>query len=139
MVQRTITSGGLSDLATRQATIDSLKVNMQSGKIIYRSDMVSLVNLWNSWASHSHSITDRYGIANYGNTNPPGYSSTGSNENDTSNGPTFTTAGGSTLVGVGGLTAPAVNAVISHSLINAMANSFQNGLNHYHGWDDRSS
>ena len=132
MVTRTIASSGINggyDVTGSQNTINYLKGTMVAGAKIYASDINALISLWNSFNGHTHGISDLYGIKNFGNTNPPGYSTNGNYENDTTGGPTLNGDIGG--VGQGGL--------IYASKVNELVNALSGQGNHYHGWDDRSS
>lgn len=132
MAQRTIASSGINggyDVGGSQGTINYLKGAMVAGAKVYASDVNALISLWNSFNGHTHGISDLYGIKNFGNTNPPGYSTDGNYENDTTGGPTLNGDIGG--VGSGG--------TIAASKVNELVNAVAGGASHYHGWDDRSS
>lgn len=133
MASRTITSTGINggyDVAASQNTINYLKGVMVQNARINVADINSLISLWNSFNDHTHGLQDRYGIKDFGNTNPSGYATDpGSYENDTTGGPSLNGDIGG--VGSGG--------VIYASKINELVNAVSGGASHYHGWDDRSS
>lgn len=134
MVTRTISSSNINggyDVGGSQNTINYLKGVMVAGAKINASDINSLISLWNSFNGHTHGIQDRYGIKDFGNTNPPGYAGPpdGSYENDTTGGPSLNGDIGG--VGSGG--------TITAGKINELVNAFAGQGSHYHGWDDRSS
>lgn len=132
MAQRSITSGGINggyDVGGSQTIINYLKSVMVAGNKINVSDVNSLISLWNNFNGHTHSISDLYGIYNYGNTNPPGYSSSGSFENDTSNGPNLS----------GDIGAVSSGGTITAAKINELISAMSGQANHSHTWNDRAS
>ena len=72
------TSGMVSpSSATIQSSIDSLRTSIAAGATIQASHINSLLAIWRSFNDHYHTVDDLIGIADYGNTNPPGYSASG--------------------------------------------------------------
>lgn len=59
-------------LTNFSATIANLRARMAIGQKIYYSDIVNLINLYNSWRTHTHTPTDALWIS-YGNAVPGGY------------------------------------------------------------------
>lgn len=130
MATRTISTGGASNID--QGTINTLKSVMTTGSIIYASHVNSLITLWNNFNGHTHTISDLYGIRDYGDgVGNPGYAgSPGSIESDTSGGP----------VGLNGdIGGVAVGGSITAAKHNELRNAVAGQLSHYHSWDDRSS
>lgn len=132
MVQRTISSSGINggyDVTSSQNTINALKGTMISGARIYASDVNALISLWNSFNGHTHGISDLYGIKDFGNTNPSGYSTDGNFESDTTGGPGLN--GDIATISQGG--------TIYASKINELVSAVSGGASHSHSWDDRTS
>jgi hypothetical protein len=129
MATREINTSGATGID--QATINTLKSVMVQGAVIYAVHVNSLITLWNNFIGHSHTISDLYGIKEFGNTNPSGYAgSPGSSESDTTGAP----------VGLNGaIGGVSQGQAISHSKYNELRNAVAGQLAHYHTWDDRAS
>ena len=132
MATRSVTTSGINggyNVAASQGVIDTLKVNMASGKVIYASDINSLISLWNSFNGHTHGISDLYGIKNFGNTNPSGYSTNGNYENDTTDAANLS----ADISGVG------QGSLVYAAKVNELVTAFRGRGNHSHTWADRTS
>lgn len=132
MATRSVTTSGINggyNVAASQGVIDTLKVNMASGKVIYASDINSLISLWNSFNGHTHGISDLYGIKNFGNTNPSGYSTNGNYENDTTDAANLS----ADISGVG------QGSLVYAAKVNELVTAFSGRGNHSHTWADRTS
>lgn len=125
------TSGMKGPLSsTVQATIDSLRSTFVANTDIQASHINSLLALWRSFNDHYHTAdNDLYGIADYGNTNPPGYSSAGSYDGAKNTG----AMGGAEPTDV------AVGDTILASKHEEIRVAFQSANDHVHTIDDRSS
>lgn len=132
MASVTRTSGGVTyDANAFQNRLNALRSKFVADGMITAADFNELVSLWNIFNDHQHSISDLYGIKDYGDgSGNPGYSTSGNYEADY----LYTPSG---LAGdVGGV---GVGNIIYASTQNALSNALGGGANHYHGWDDRSS
>jgi hypothetical protein len=65
----------INDVTTSDVT--TLLVNIQSGKVIYASDISTINSLINSWCQHYHFVSDEYGVHSYGNQDPDHYGNSG--------------------------------------------------------------
>ena len=110
----TRTTGGYAG-ALDQATINDIRTRMGSGKLIYRSDVLSIYNgLFNS-AGHTHYYYDQISLHDYGNVDG-GSSAVGRD-----------TGGGSN-----GQSAPGLSAVIYASQVSTMQSAATGWRNHSH-------
>jgi hypothetical protein len=69
MAQSERTTSGMigPDSATIQATINTLKDAMVIGATVQAAHINSLLSMWRQFNDHYHSVSDLYGIDNYGN------------------------------------------------------------------------
>jgi hypothetical protein len=69
MAQSERTTSGMigPDSATIQATINTLKDAMVIGATVQATHINSLLSMWRQFNDHYHSVSDLYGIDNYGN------------------------------------------------------------------------
>lgn len=54
------------NVSALQSLIDTLRANMAAGKAITASDMNQLINAYNSWIQHTHTVADLLGIDTFG-------------------------------------------------------------------------
>ena len=142
----TITSatGGMVNPASAdlQSTINSLLTSVNTGEVVTADQINSIVSLYNSFIGHVHSVSDLYGIFNYGDGLGTPYSSSGNYEYKNTgtaadyyywdaNG-FYVAAGFSTLNGVS--SGDTITAV-KH---NELANTINGVQGHFHEWNDRT-
>ena len=117
-----------------ETTISDLRSKLVAGRIIYASEINTLISMWNRFNDHFHRADDLYGIDNYGNVGSYG----GSGAYDTTNEATYRLQdSGITNAGdVGGVDNTQTITATKHNEISARYNS-ANGHSHY--FDDRTS
>ena len=130
------TSSGMEDPGRTEieTTISDLRSKLVAGRIIYASEINTLITMWNRFNDHFHRADDLYGIDNYGNVGSYG----GSGAYDTTNEATYRLQdSGITNAGdVGGVDNTQTITATKHNEISARYNS-ANGHSHY--FDDRTS
>ena len=116
--------------STSLPIITALKAAMVTGATVLASDVNALISLWNAFNSHTHGVTDLYGIYDFGNINPPGYAGPpGSSEPTTTAGPNL----------VGDIGTVVVGGLITASKANELVTAFAGKASHTHQWTDRTS
>jgi hypothetical protein len=82
MPQYTTTTNNV--IGSFSGVIAAYRAKIATGEKIYYNDIVNIINLYNSWVGHTHTVTDVLWVA-YGNTSP--YSDT--SESRTTSAPTL--------------------------------------------------
>jgi hypothetical protein len=129
-----------SDSGNWATYISRLQTNMQSGKLIYASDIALLNQLVSDMAGHYHTYTDYYQV---GGSMPAGATAAGFGNLDSAHGQNtnnYTTTENSSGPGVGSASAsPSSGGQITAAFYNSMA-SIVNGLrSHSHTITDQTS
>ena len=127
-------TGGINnyDVNWFQNVINDLRNQFVQDGTISAWHMNNLLTLWNVFNDHTHSISDIYGIHDYGDgLGNPGYSGTGSYEYESTYGPSNVSGD------VGGVTGDV--DVITSGKHNEIRDRLAAGGSHYHGWDDRGA
>lgn len=106
-------------------TVNTLRGNMASGKVLYAADVNSLISMYNTMVGHTHTYTDAYQLATFGNN--------GDRNNYTEN---KTTTAPVSAAGIAGVTANTVVYASQHNSIAAQSRILQS---HYHQINDRTS
>jgi hypothetical protein len=132
MPQRIINTGGMTGptSASLQTTITNKLNLIQSGSIIYATDINDIISTYNSFLTHFHQISDLYGIFNFGDGLGSPYSGSGNFEADSSSAATYPSSSITTI---------STNDTILVSKHNQMASAINGIQGHNHTWDDRTS
>lgn len=132
MAQISRTTSGMTgpNSSTIQASIDSLRGSFAAGAVIQASHINSLLAVWRSFNDHYHTVADLAGINDYGNTNPNGYSTTG----------TFNSSNKATAA-MGGFEPADVSVgdTITAAKHEEIRVAFQSSNDHVHSIDDVTS
>lgn len=122
-------NGGYNPV-TSAPIITALQAAIVPGAKIFASDINSLINLWNAFNSHTHGVSDLYGIYDFGNTNPPGYAGPpGSSEPTTTAGPNLNPD----------IAVVSVGDIVLAAKANELVSAFAGQASHTHQWTDRTS
>lgn len=119
------------DPTTSAVIITTLQAAMVPGAKVFASDVNSLIGLWNTFNSHTHGVTDLYGIWDYGDGyGNPGYAAPpGSTEPTTTDAPNLSGDIGTVTSG----------SVVTASKANELVTAFSGQVSHTHQWTDRTS
>lgn len=135
MATLTKNTSGMVNYSTVQDLLTTLLTNINSGNLITATDINNLIQAYNTFIGHYHTIDDLYGIWNYGDGLGTPYSSAGNYENSDPSG-TLLLSGGSGASSVSGVAAGDSITATKHNEIRDVVVALNN---HYHTWDDRTS
>jgi len=118
--QRTETSSNSNGISYSTADIDTLLASFESGDIITRSAIQTLLDYYDDITDHNHTLTDLINSKTFGNTG------SGSSTTDT--------------VDAAALTAtpadPGVGSTVTASTHNTIRNAVNSLRGHVHNWED---
>lgn len=128
---------GNNSYTTMQGDCDWLRARLNANDIITATQWNTLINIWNAFNDHVHSVSDLYGIQSYGDGigNANAYSTTGSYEYENTSAPVFPLNVGTDVAGVSGPDSEEISVARHNDLVYRM----MNGLYHRHTWDDRAA
>jgi len=129
----TSSSGILNNTA---ADVTTLLNNIQSGKIIYASDINTINSLITDWCQHQHTYSDEYGQHTYGGQDPSGYGS-GAYTNGTSGYGYI--SGTTTPISIYGVSAISAGSPIIASDTGVLADGLDQVMGHFHYLTDYTS
>lgn len=123
MPTSTKNTGGASGIGFSDSQLDDLLSNFESGKLIRRSDVQTLLDYYSDFTTHTHGLTDIYRLKTFGNTG------SSKSESDATGNPT-------NLSGVPG--DPASGSLITASKHNEVRNAINSTRGHVHQWTDNN-
>lgn len=116
-----------------ETTISDLRTKLVAGRIIYASEINTLINMWNRFNDHFHRADDLYGIDTYGNVGSYG----GTGAYDTTNEATYRLQD-SGIANSGEMGTVNNTQLITASKHNDIALHFNSANGHSHYFNDRT-
>lgn len=135
MATLTKNTSGMVGYSTVQDLLTTLLTNINSGNLITATDINNLIQAYNTFIGHYHTIDDLYGIQDYGDGLNSPYSASGNYELSDPSG-TLLLSGGSGASSLSGVAAGDSITATKHNEIQSAVVALNN---HYHTWDDRTS
>jgi diphthamide biosynthesis methyltransferase len=126
MAQRTVNHNSISYDGPGATAITNLRAKIEAGDVVYAADINTLIGWMNSWDNHTHTYTDYYQQATFGNNgdrnNYEESKTTAKHDQDSSD--------------IGTVTAGNLITAAKHNEMKDVANRLRA---HYHVINDRTS